>query len=79
MGIYTPPTNTMGVGDLRAAWEAYLTGCVPIVLGDLNINFRDPQNKREELIADLLNNINLIEMSRGYTPRPPHKHSTRAR
>ncbi len=54
MGIYIPPTDTMGMEDLQAAWEACPASCTLIVLGDLNINFRDPWNKREELIVDLL-------------------------
>ena len=69
MGIYILPTYMMGVDDLQAAWEACPTGCVPILLRDLNINFRDPRNKREELIMDLLDNINLIDTLRQYTPR----------
>ncbi len=39
MGIYILPADTTGVEDLRAAWEACPDGCIPIVLGDLNINF----------------------------------------
>ena len=27
MGVYIPPTDTMGVEDLRAAWEACPEGC----------------------------------------------------
>jgi hypothetical protein len=46
MGIYIPPTDTMGVEDLRAAWEACPEGCIPLVLGDLNINFSEPRDKR---------------------------------
>jgi hypothetical protein len=46
MGVYIPPTDTMGVEDLWAAWEACPAGCTPLVLGDLNINFSDPRNKR---------------------------------
>jgi hypothetical protein len=42
MGVYVPPTDTMGVEDLWTAWEACQAGCTPLVLGDLNINFRDP-------------------------------------
>ena len=64
----------MGMDNLRAAWEACPTGCVPVILGDLNIDSRDPQNKREELIVDLLDNINLINTSRRYTPGQPRKH-----
>jgi hypothetical protein len=46
MGVYIPPTNMMGVEDLWAAWEACPAGCTPLVLGDLNINFSDPQKER---------------------------------
>jgi hypothetical protein len=79
MGIYTPPTDTMGVEDLRAAWEACPEGCIPLVLGDLNINFNEPRDKREEVIRDLLGNINLVDTSRQFTPHQPHQQSTRAR
>ncbi len=64
MGIYIPPTDMMGVEDLRAAWEACPEGCIPIVLGDLNINFRDPRDKRDKLVVDLLDKINLVDTSR---------------
>ena len=39
MGVYIPPTDTMGVEDLQAAWEACPEGCMPLILGDLNINY----------------------------------------
>ena len=68
MGIYIPPTDTLGVEDLRAAWEACLAGCIPLVLGDLNIDYGEPRNEREELIVDLLNDINLVDTSRRFMP-----------
>ena len=61
--IYIPPDCNKGVDDLRAAWDACLQGCKPDVLGDLNINFGFPWDKREEVIVDLLNEINLIDTS----------------
>ena len=69
MGIYIPPTDTLGVEDLRAAWEACLAGCIPLVLGDLNIDYGEPRNEREELIVDLLNDINLVDTLRRFMPR----------
>ncbi len=68
MGVSIFPTDMMGVEDLWAAWEACPVGCTPVVLGDLNINFRDPRNKRKELIVDLLNNINIVDTSRRFVP-----------
>jgi hypothetical protein len=78
MGEYLPPTDTMGVEDLWAPWEACPAGCTPLVLGDLTINFSDPRNEREELILDLLNDINIVDESRRFVPQRPHKQSTRA-
>ncbi len=37
--------------------------CKPLLLGDLNIDFRAPRTEQEEIIADLLDEINLIDMS----------------
>ncbi len=79
MGIYIPPTNTMGVEDLQVAWEACPAGCASIVLGDLNIDFRDPRNKREELIVNLLNNTNIVDALRQFVPQQPRRQSTQAR
>ncbi len=69
MGVYIPPTDTMGVEDLQAAWEACPAGCTPLVLGDLNINFSDPRNEQDKLIVNLLDNINVVDMSRRYIPQ----------
>jgi len=79
MGVYTPPTDTMGVEDLRAAWEACPEGCMPLILGDLNNNFGEPQNEGDEVIRDLINNIDLVDVSKRYTPCQPRRQSTRAR
>ena len=51
MGVYLPPTDTMGVEDLRAAWEACLEGYMPLVLGDLNNNFSEPRDERTRLFT----------------------------
>jgi hypothetical protein len=77
MGVYIPPTDTMGVEDLRAAWEACPAGCTPPYLGDLNINFSNPRDKWEELIIDLLDDINIVDVMRRFVPQP-RKQSTRA-
>ena len=79
--IHPPHTDTMGVEveDLRAAWEACPEGCTPLILGDLNINFNEPRDKREEVICNLLNDINLVDTSRWFMSRRPRKQLTRAR
>ena len=79
IGIYLPPADTMGVEDLRAAWEACPEGCMPLVLGDLNVNFSEPRDERDEVIRDLIDDIDLVDPSRRYAPRRPRRQSTRAR
>ena len=50
MGVYISPNNSMGVEDLRSAWDACPDGCIPIILGDLNIDFGTPaMNGRSRL------------------------------
>ena len=66
MGAYIPPADTTGVDDLCVAWAARPTNCKPMLLGDLNIDFRTPQTEREEIIADFLDEINIADMSRKY-------------
>ena len=79
IGIYIPPDCNKGVDDLRRAWDACPQGWKPIVLGDLNINFGFPRDKREEAIVGLLDEINLIDTSRRFRLRTPQQASTRAR
>ena len=71
IGIYIPPDCNRGVDDLRRAWDACPQGCKPIILGDLNINFRFPRDKREELIVNLHNEINLIDTLHSFWLRTP--------
>ena len=66
MGAYIPPADTAGVDDLRIAWAARPTNCKPFLLGDLTIDFRALQTEREEIIADFLNEINVVDTSRKY-------------
>jgi hypothetical protein len=63
MGTYIPPNDTMGVDALREAWALCPANCVPLVLGDLNVNFEHPRDAREEQIINLLNKINLVDTS----------------
>ena len=63
MGIYIPPNHTTRVDVLRQAWEACPANCIPLVIGDLNVNFEHPRNAHEEDIADLLDEINLVDSS----------------
>jgi hypothetical protein len=69
MGAYIPPIDTTGVDDLRAAWASCPENCKPLLLGDLNINLRDPRSEQEEIIANFLNNVNVVKVSRKFRQR----------
>ena len=67
ISIYIPPNDTQGGHNLRVALEACPADCHPIVMGDLNINVRNPLDDREADIANLLDKINLVDTSRKFT------------
>jgi hypothetical protein len=69
MGAYIPPADTMGVDDLRAAWTKCPANCKPLLLGDLNIDFKALQTEREEIIAKLLDEMNFVNRSRKFVQR----------
>ena len=52
---------------------------MPLVLGDLNINFGNPRDERDEVICNLIDDINLVDTSRRYIPCRPRRQSTSAR
>jgi hypothetical protein len=66
MGIYIPPNDTMGVDALHAALASCLANCVPLVLGNLNINFEHPWDVWEEQIAKLLDEIDLLDTTQKF-------------
>jgi hypothetical protein len=66
MGAYIPPANTMGVDDLCNTWAKCPANYKPLLLRDLNINFGSPRSEQEEIIADLLDKMNLADMSRKF-------------
>jgi hypothetical protein len=69
MGIYIPPNDTTGVDALCKAWASCPANCIPLVLGNLNVNFEHPRDMREEQIIDLLDEINLVDTSQKFALR----------
>jgi hypothetical protein len=66
MGTYIPPNDTTGVDALRKAWASCPANCIPLVLGNLNVNFEHPWDTWEEQIVDLLDKINLVNTSQKF-------------
>jgi hypothetical protein len=68
MGIYIPCNCTMGVDNLRVAWEECPAARTPLVVRDLNIQFGDPTDNRVDAIVDLLEEINTTNLSHNFLP-----------
>jgi hypothetical protein len=79
IGTNIPPNCTRGVEDIHRALEACPVGCKLLIMGDLNINVGFPSDEREEVIVDLLNELGLVDSSRGYWLQTPRWTTTRAR
>ncbi len=69
METYIPPNNTRGVDALHMAWASCLANCIPLVLGNLNINFEHPMDVWEEQITDLLDKIYHVDTSQKFALR----------
>ena len=63
MAIYIAPTCKLGVNNFCNAWAQCPADCTPLVKGYLNIRNQDPCDKREKEIADLLDEINVVDTS----------------
>jgi hypothetical protein len=51
LGCYILPTNLTTLMHVKQAWLACPKGCLPILLGDLNVNLAASCNKRDNTIA----------------------------
>jgi hypothetical protein len=71
VGTHIPPNCTRGVEDICRAAEACPVGCKLLIMGDLNTNVGFPRDKREEVIVNLLEELCLVDLLRGYWLRTP--------
>ena len=69
VGCYIAPTDTETVNHVRAAWDACPEGCIPLLLGDLNASLRDPVSPRDDAIADMTDEADIVDLSRHFRQR----------
>ncbi len=60
---YIPLTNLTKLMHVEQAWLACPKGCLPILLGDLNLNLAAPCNKCNDTITEQVDAMALIDMS----------------
>jgi hypothetical protein len=63
MGCYIPPNNQTTLMHVKQAWMACPKGCLPIVLGNMNVNLATPRDEQDETIAKQVDTMNLVNMS----------------
>jgi hypothetical protein len=63
VGCYIPPTNLTTLMHVKQAWLACTKGCLPILLGDLNVNLAALRNKRNDMIDEQVDTMAFIDMS----------------
>ncbi len=66
VGCYIPPSNLETLACIDKAWRECPKGAHPILVGDLNINLRALRTVREETIAEQVDAMDLVDMSRHF-------------
>ncbi len=69
MGCYILPSDLETLTYIDKAWSACPTGAHPILARDLNINLRAPRTEQEKTIAEQMNSMKLVDMSRHFCQR----------
>ena len=69
VGCYIPPNDLEALACVDKAWRECPAGTHPILVGDLNVNLRTPRTEREETIAEQVDAMDLVDMSRHFRQR----------
>jgi hypothetical protein len=69
VGCYIPPSNLETLVCINKAWRECPKGAHPILVGDLNLNLRALCTEREETIAEKVDAMDLVDMSRHFCQR----------
>ncbi len=69
VGCYIPPSNLETLTDVKRAWQACPTGVHPLLVGDMIFNFCAPCMGREEAIAEQVEAMGLVDMSKHFYQR----------
>jgi hypothetical protein len=69
VGCYIPPSDLDALVYINQAWRKCPTGAHPILVGDLNFNLCALPTEQEETIAEQVDAVDLVDMSRHYRQR----------
>jgi hypothetical protein len=63
VGCYIPLNDLTTLTHIEQAWQACPRGCLPILLGNLNIDLATPRDECDETIAEQVDAMALVDMS----------------
>jgi hypothetical protein len=69
VGCYIPPFDLEALACIDKAWRKCPKGAHPILVGDLNLYLRAPCTVREETMAEQVDAMDLVDMSRHFCQR----------
>jgi hypothetical protein len=69
VGCYIAPTDTETAEHVQVALRDCPHGCIPVLLGDLNVCLRTPVDPRADAIADMTDEAGFTDLSRHFTQR----------
>ncbi len=65
-GCYITPSDLETLTHIKQAWQACPTGAHLLLVGNLNFNFCAPCTEHEETIAEQVDAMDLVDMSRHF-------------
>ena len=74
VGAYLPPADTDTLDYLTAALDCFPRDCIPVVLGDLNVDLDDLRTARDHAIATELMAHSLLNLLHHYRQRRRYRH-----
>ncbi len=57
VGCYIPPNDMSTATTIEKVWNKCPCGHIPLLLGDLNVNLRSLRDKRDEQIAEVVEDV----------------------
>jgi hypothetical protein len=69
VGCYIPPSDLTTLRCIKKAWFECPRGAHPILVGNLNINLHAPRTEHKETIAEQVEIMGLVDMSRHFCHR----------
>jgi hypothetical protein len=57
VGCYIPPNNLSTLTMIEQAWNKCPRGHIPLLLGNMNVNLHSPRDKRDEQIAEVVEDV----------------------